>query len=686
MKHILSVILFTFLTVGLFAQLDRSVPPAAGPAPKINIGKYKKFKLPNGLQVFVVEDHKLPVISYSLHLDLDPIKEGDSAGSIELAGSLMRAGTTHRTKSEIDESIDFIGASLSTNAGGIYGRTLKSHNTELLEIMSDVLLHPTFPTEELEKSIRQWETSIQADKNEPSAIANNISTSLKYGKDDPYGELVTEKTLKDITREKLVDYYETFFRPNVAYLVIVGDITLKEAKKQVKTYFGNWEKKPVPSFKYDLPETFEQPKVAIGNRSGANQSTILVTHTVPMTVGHVDEIKTSVMNQVLGGGSFSARLFQNLREDKAYTYGAYSSLRSDKRIGNFTASAQVRTSVTDSALTEILYEMRDLQTHLIPDEDLELVKNMMTGSFSRSLEDPKTIARFALNIERYNLPKNYYETYLEKVEAVTKEDVRAMAQKYLKPDHALIVAVGSVEEIKEPMTKFSISGEVKEYDYYGNEVLPSKEITDISAEEVVATYVEAIGGKDALSKISNIKTKAGFTMQGMSLEIITYQKTPNKIRVETKMGENILSKQIFDGEKGFVVSPMGQQELGGEDLENMKASAILFPELDYTANGFSLKLMGMEAVEGVESYKVTTTDASGTVTIQFYDAESGLKIREIKNSAQGSLMTDFKDYQETSGVKFPMALQQNMGPQNIEIHVTSIEINKEMEDGLFKDL
>ena len=684
MKYILSTLILTFLTIGTFAQLDRSVPPAAGPAPKINIGKYKKFKLSNGLQVFVVEDHKLPVVTYSLLLDLDPIKEGDTAGAIQMAGSLMRSGTTTRTKSEIDESIDFIGASLSTHAGGINARALKSHSTELLEVMSDVLLNPTFPEEELEKSIRQWETNIQAEKNEPSAIADNISTVLKYGKDDPYGELTTEKTLKNITREKLVDYHNTYFRPNVGYLVIVGDITLKEAKKQVKTYFGDWEKKTVPNYKYDLPQNLEQPTVAIGNRAGANQSTILVTHTVPMTIGDKDEIKASVMNQVLGGGSFSARLFQNLREDKAYTYGAYSSLRSDKRIGSFTASAQVRTSVTDSALTEILYEIKDLQTHLVKDQDLELVKNMMTGSFSRSLEDPKTIARFALNIERYNLPKNYYETYLEKVEAVTKEDVRDMAQKYLHPDHALIVAVGSVDEIKESMSKFSPQGVVKEYDFYGNEVLPSKEITDISAEEVIAKYIEAIGGRDAVSKITNITTRSGFSMQGMSLEMNTFQKAPNKILIETKMGENLLSKQLYDGEKGYVVSPMGQQELGGADLESMKASATLFPELDYAAHGFSLKLMGLETVDGVEAYKIVVTDASGTASTQFFNVESGLKIREINNSAQGSLITDLKDYQETDGVKFPMNLQQNMGPQNIDIHVVSIEVNEEIDDELFK--
>lgn len=684
MKHILFTLILTLFTAGSFAQLDRSTPPAAGPAPKINIGKYKKFKLPNGLQVFVVEDHKLPKVTYSLHLDLDPIKEGNSAGAIELAGLLMRSGTTTLTKSDIDERIDFIGASLSTHAGGMNARVLKSHTTELLEVMSDVLLNPVYPEEELAKSIRQWETSIQADKNEPSSIAGNILSSLVYGKNDPYGELVTEETLKNITRQKLIEYHSTYFRPNVAYLVIVGDITVKEAKKQAKTYFGAWEKKNVPTHKYDLPATFEQTKVAVGSRVGANQSTILVAHTVPMTIGHPDEIKSSVMNQVLGGGSFNARLFQNLREDKGYTYGAYSSLRSDKRIGSFSASAQVRTSVTDSALTEILYEMKELQKNLVDEQDLELVKNMLMGSFSRSLEDPQTIARFALNIERYNLPKNYYETYLEKVEAVTREDVRNMAQKYLQPNQALIVAVGAVDEMKESMQKFAADGMVKEYDFYGNEVLPAKEIINITAEEVIANYITAIGGRNAVSKIHNITTKASFNVQGASLEINTYQKAPNKIAVETMMNGNLFSKQLFDGNKGYFVSPMGQQGLEGAELESVKASAILFPELDYAANGFTLKLLGVETLDGVEAYKIAITNALGNSATLYFDTTTHLKISEINSSAQGTLISNFNNYQETEGVKFPMSIQQNMGPQNIEINVTSVEVNQEMEDDLFK--
>jgi predicted Zn-dependent peptidase/outer membrane lipoprotein-sorting protein len=683
MKHIISTFLLCFITIGLFAQLDRSTPPTAGPAPKINIGKYQKFVLPNGLKVFVVEDHKLPMVTYSLNYDLSPIMEGDAAGYIELAGSLMRSGTTSLSKNEIDEQIDFIGGTLETYASGIYGHSLKRHSTNLLKIMSDVLLNPSFPESEVEKSIRQSETNLQAEKNEPSSITGNLSKVLKFGKDDPYGELMTEESLKNITPKLLKQYHDTYIRPNISYLVIIGDVSLKEAKKQVKQYFGKWTSKPVPTHNYATPKDADKPRVAIANREGANQSTILVTHLAPLTPGHPDEIKASVMNQVLGGGSFNARLFQNLREDKAYTYGAYSSLRTDKRMGRFTASAQVRTSVTDSAITEILYEMRRLQKDLVSDEDLELVKNMMMGSFSRSLEDPQTIARFALNIEKYNLPKNYYKTYLEKVEAVTKEDVLAMAKKYLKPDNAVIIAVGNAKEIKEKMKIFSPDADVKEYDFYGNEILPAREVTDITATDVINKFVEAEGGREALETITDMTTKAAFTVQGMTIDIKTVKKAPAKLLVESKMGGNLMAKQLFDGENGWIISPNGNQQVSGDDLAGMKDNAILFPELNYNKNGYTLEMSGIENINGVEAYKIILTSASGKETTLYFDTATGLKLREVSNTAQGIVSTTIKKYQTVNGIKTPLEVEQIVGPQNFDIEITDVEINTNPSDELF---
>ncbi len=683
MKQIFSIIILCLFTTALFAQLDRSTPPPPGPAPKINIGEYKKFKLPNGLQVFVVENNKLPMVAYSLTLELDPIFEGDATGYVSMAGSLMRSGTTTRTKAQIDDAVDFIGASLSTSEQGMYGRSLKKHSHTLLEIMSDVLQNPSFPQGELDKSIKQMISALQANKDNPDAIAGNVSKVLLYGINDPYGELTTETTLEKITREKLIDYHKKYFKPNVAYLVIVGDITLKEAQAQAKKYFGKWKKGDVPKNFFSLPKSYDQPKVVIANKDGANQSTIRVTHTANITPGHPDAIKASVMNQILGGGSFNARLFQNLREKNAFTYGAYSTLNTDKRIGQFTASSQVRTSVTDSALTEILNEMKRIRTELVAKQDLELVKNMMNGSFSRSLEDPQTIARFALNIERYKLPADYYSTYLEKLAAVTAEDVKEMANKYLLPNNAVILAVGDVPKIKDPMKKFSQKGEVTEYDYYGKEVVKSGVPANINTDLIIENYLKALGGKDALMAVKDIKMKGSLSFQGMNIEINTVHKAPNKILVESIMGGNVISKQVFDGTKGKVVSPMGEQALEGTALDEMKENAATFPEMDFKTKGYKLELLGTEDVNGVQAYKIQITRPSGKKVTSFFNVNDGLKCKEISTSMQGTVTTFYSNYKPVKGVLFPMSLKQNMGPQSFDIVISSIEVNNGVEDILF---
>lgn len=683
MKKIITLLYMGLLSTGLWAQLDRSTPPAAGPAPQINIGESQQFTLKNGLQVFVVEDHKLPMVSYSLTLNTGAVPEGEATGYVELVGDLMRAGTTSRSKAEIDEAVDFIGATLSPHSRGIYARSLTRHNSTLLELMSDVLLNPVFPQEELDKIVKQMETAIQANKNEPSAIAGNIASVLRYGSTDPYGAVTSEASLARITTDHLKQYHQTYFRPNKGYLIIVGDITLKEAKKQAKKYFGKWEKAEVPRYENQSWPGYEGPVVAVANRDGANQSTLQVTHTVDLTPGHPDAIKASVMNQILGGGSFNARLFQNLREDKAFTYGAYSSLSTDERIGNFNASAQVRTSVSDSAVHEILYEMRRMQNERVSDEDLELIKNMMTGSFSRSLEDPQTVARFALNIARYNLPADYYQTYLQKLAAVTAEDVQEMAKKYLRPEQCIIVAVGEADKISETLAPFAADGKVRRYDYYGEEVKGLQAVSGVSAADVIAAYAEALGGQETLDGIQDWRQTGTATVQGMALSMTTVQTNKNQILVEMGMNGQVLSKQVYDGQRGKVVSPMGEQELEGPMLAEMKESSALFPELNYLSEGYELELLGAEIIDGQNCYKLQVTKPSGSATTLYFKVGDGLKFREISSSPQGSATTSYQEWTEIEGVLFPTRINQSMGPQSIDMHIEQIELNQQPDAELF---
>ncbi len=684
MKKILYTAFILFLAISVNAQLDRSIRPQPGPAPKIQLGDYELFTLDNGLKVIVVENHKIPKITYQLSLDIDPVFEGKNSGYVSMTGDLLRAGTTTKTKAEIDEAIDFIGASLNTYSTGISGSVLTKHSTEFLELMADVLFNPSFPTEELDKLKKQNMSGIQAGKNQASAIASNINAAITYGKDHPYGDILSEESIENISIDLCKDYYNNFFKPNAAYLIIVGDIDLKEAKAQASKYFGKWEKGNVPTHQYDFPQINKSPRVVVGNRDGAVQSLIMVSYPLDYKPGNADAIKGSVLNTILGGGGTSTRINANLREDKAYTYGGYSSLSTDKLVGSFTASAEVKGEATDSAMYELLYEIKRMTEEAVGSEELEKIKSKMNGSFARSLESPSTIARFALNIERYNLPKDYYATYLEKLSKVSIADIQEMAVKYLKPENANVIAVGNADELVKTMARFAKDGKVEQFDYYGNAVKAMETPLDLTAEEVIAKYVEAIGGKEKLLAIKDISMKSGMSMQGMNFEINVKHKAPNKMSVETLMGGNVMSKQVFDGEKAAVKSPMGNQELTGSDLEDMKIQSTMHAELFLKEMGVTLELKGADKVDGKSAWKVMVTTPAGKVSTDYYDQKTGLKLKSVAQQGQMSIATTYSDYREVEGVLFPFMMNQTVGPQSFDVITSSIEINKGIDDSIFK--
>jgi hypothetical protein len=409
----------------------------------------------------------------------------------------------------------------------------------------------------------------------------------------------------------------------------------------------------------------------------------MVTFPLEFKPGNPDAIKTSVMNNILGGGSLSSRINANLRESKAYTYGAYSSLNSDKLVGSFNASGEVKGPATDSAMYELLFEINRMKTEPVSQELLDQVKSLMNGSFARSLESPSTIAGFALNIEKYKLPKDYYATYLEKLSQVSVADVQEMAKKYLKPENANIIAVGDAPALMKTMARFAKDGKVEQRDFYGNPVKKMEVPTNMTGAEVIAKYVQAIGGKENMMKINDVASVASMEMQGMKIEIATKQKAPDKISVETKLGPNVLSKQVFNGVTAKVKSPAGVQELTGNDKEDMRLQATLNAELYLDKLGIKPELTGVEEINGKPAWKVTITLPSGRSTIDYYDQASALKVKTVAQQGQMAVTTEYSDYKPVNGVLFPFKLKQSAGPQSFDIAFSSIEINKGIDDSAF---
>jgi predicted Zn-dependent peptidase/uncharacterized membrane protein YkoI len=669
----------------------RKNAPQPGAAPKIQIGKAEQFQLDNGLTIIVVENHKLPKVSYRLFVNADPVLEKEAAGYVDMFGELLAKGTATKSKAVIDEEVDFIGASFSTDANGLSGSCLSKHSDKLLSIMSDVLLNPAFPDEELEKAKKRAESSLASQKNDASAIASIVASVLRYGKTHPYGENMTEQSLANIKMDLIKNYFKTYFKPNISFLIVTGDVTRAKAEAQAKQYFGKWAKGDVPKHSYPMPSSPEKSQVSFVHKPGAVQSVINVTYPVDLKPGSPDVIPARVANTLLGA-YFNSRLNNNLREGHGWTYGAGSSLNPDILVGSFTASTSVRNAVTDSSIVEILKEMKRLSDEVVSNEELQVVKNFIAGQFARNLEEPGTVANFALNIARYKLPQDYYEKYLEALQSVSVEEVQAMAKKYIRADRAHILVVGNRDEVADRLKQFSADGKVNFYDAYGNPVKQNNEKvpTGLTADQIVEDYLNAIGGRKKIEAIQDMYSEATMQMRGPSFSVKTYHKGGNKIAIEMSMNGQPMNKQTYDGVQG-IQSGMGQVEtLEGEQLENLKEQAMIAKEANYKAGGYKLTLKGIEEVNGSPAYVVEVQRADGKKSTEYYDTKTSLKVREI-STGQGmdgnpsTQILDLADYQETNGIKLPRSMTvSGVFPVPFKVTVTSLKINGGVDDAVFK--
>jgi zinc protease len=684
-KYIVFICLLA--TVAATAQVDRTKAPKPAPAREIKIGAYQTFTLKNGLQVFVVENHKLPRIQFSLQLKNDPIYQGDKEGYVEMAGTLIGTGTKTRTKAQLDEEIDFIGANLSTSSDGIFASSLSKHSNKLLDLMTDVLYNPAFSPEEMEKLKTQTLSGLAASKENPGSIAATVRSALVYGKQHPYGLSTSEKSVEAITLDDCKNYFNTYFKPNNAYLAIVGDIDFKTAKSLVEKYFSKWAAGEVKNPTYAHPKEPAKTYVALVDRSASVQSVINIGYPVELKPGTPDVIKARVTNQILGGG-FSARLNQNLREKNGFTYGANSSLSSDNLIGNFNASASVRNEVTDSAVFEFLSELKRMVNEPVTEQELIAAKAEISGAFGRSLENPSTIAGFALNTARYNLPKDYYNNYVKAIDAVTLADVQATAKKYIRPENAHIVVVGKGADVADKLKKF---GEVKHFDIYGESYVPTKASSlpaDLTADKVIAKYIEAIGGDSKLKDLKGLKTTMKATIQGTELILVSTKKSPDKMVQEMSVMSNVMSKQVSDG-KELSITAQGQKiPVDAAMKDEGLFESLLVPETQIASMKIKTTLKAIENLDGKEAYVVEYQFASGGKSTHYFDKETGLKLQSVKEvkTPQGTnaVPTKFDNYKEVNGIKFPHTTSISMGQMNLKFEVSAIEVNPAIDESIFK--
>ena len=685
-KYIYSLVaLFAAFNVTAQVTIDRSNAPTPGPARIPTIASYETFELKNGLKVFVVEDHKLPRISMTLLLDRDPIIEGDKAGYVSIAGDLIGAGTSTRSKAELDEEVDFMGANLSTGSSSINVGGLSKYTDNLIAILSDVLLNPSFPEDEFTKLKSQMTSGLQANADDPDAISGNLKGAVLYGLNHPYGEVMTDVSVEAITLEDCKTYFNTYFRPNIAYMVVIGDITVKDAKKKLGKALKKWEASEVPALEYAKTALPMASRIVMVDKPSAVQSVVWLGNVIDLSQGHVDIEPLRIANQILGGG-MSGRLFTNLREDKAFTYGAYSNFGVDQLNSTFGASAKVRNGVTDSAIVEFLHEIGRMRTELASEEDLIAAKASLSGSFGRSLESTSSAASFALNIARYGLPSDYYNNYLSRLESVTAEDVLRVSKQYMNIDNITITVVGKAQDVAAGLNAF---GKVEYYDKDGQ---PTDSPTflfmpeGVSLMNVFSGYYTAMGGKEKLEALTAIHQEASIEIPGMpgTLSMHTAKMTPGAFMMEQTMQGMTVMKMLYKDGKGEKSGMQGSGAVEGEELEDLKSqAAYVVDELGWLLEIEKFKFEGQTILDGKSVYQVSKEDKTF-----YFDVATSLfyKSTETQETPQGeiSVTTTVREWQEINGIKFQKVIEQSAGPQSYVITIDSIKLNNEVKESLFK--
>lgn len=511
MKTKINALITLFLiAISANAQIDRSVQPKPGPAPVITLETPQEFELKNGLKVLVVENRKLPRVSYSLRIDNPPKNENEITGVSGILGAMMGNGTTNIPKDDFNEEIDFLGAFVSFGSSSAYGSSLSKYSERILELMADAVMHPLLTEEEFQKEKDKALEGLKASAKSVETIASRVGAALSYGKAHPYGEFTTEESLNRITLDDVNAIYQKNFNPNNAYLVVVGDVDFKTIKKQITKNFKNWEKSNIPT------ETIPEPQSNVSNTQinfidmpNAVQSNVSVTSNVKLKMGDPDYHAVLIANKILGGG-FNSYLNMNLREQHGYTYGARSNVGANRYgASRFTAGAAVRNAVTDSAVVESLKEIKRIKTEKVSDEDLKNAKAKYVGDFVLALERPQTIANYALNIKLNNLPDDFYKTYLSKINAVTADDVQRVANKYFTSEKARVIVVGKASEVLTNLEKTGLP--INYYDTFANPTekpeLELKLPEGVNVKSVINAYFDAIGGQEKLDKINSLILK-----------------------------------------------------------------------------------------------------------------------------------------------------------------------------------
>lgn len=518
-----------------------------------DIAKPFETELKNGLKVVIFENRRLPLVNFKLaFFSGDAHESSDNIGLTSALATMLNEGTQNYSSKELAEEIERLGAGISASSSADYtivsASALSLYTNEIFRLMAEIVLLPTFPQNELDLYKQNTIEGLKFQRSQADFLATEQTARILYG-EHPYGTVSPKPSdVEKITKAKLQEFHKEKFIPNNAILIVVGDVNRDEILTEIKNHFGTWQKGNVENLENLTTPERQNKTLTIVDRPGSAQSNIVLGN-LAIERTNPDYFPVLLMNQVLGAGA-SSRIFMNLREEKGYTYGAYSRFDTKKLSGEFEATAEVRTAVTGDSLKEFFYELNRIRGEKVSEEELRDAKNFLAGVFPIRAETQEGLTNLIVSQKIYDLPEDYLQTYRDNVNSVTIEDVKRVAGKYIQPDKIAIVIVGDGEEIlaqakdyADETEIFDTEGNRKNMEDYGNE--NAGETANVSgkwsltldfqgqnfpvtleleqAGENVTGNLESVfgGGEISGGKVrgNKISAAAGIEFQGQSLEL-----------------------------------------------------------------------------------------------------------------------------------------------------------------------
>ena len=696
------VVLFILaLSSSLSGQVDRSIPEA-GPAPVIEFKEPFTTKLSNNLTLMIVVNDKLPTASATLIIDNPPILESDKSGMKSLVTSNMGKGNKFQSKDEFIEEKDFMGSFISYNSSGGSFSSLSRYFERTMTMFAQGALYPIFSDEEFVKEKTKLTEALKIDEKNAASIARRVENIVAYKKGHPRSEYVTEASVASIEMTDIDNFYKSYFKPNNAYLVVIGDVNMDKTISLSKELFEGWQYSNELDKMFGEgsvndfvdPEISEKTTIHVVDVPNSANVEISFQNIIDRKTSDADYFSGTVANRVLGAGPES-RLFSVIREEKGYAYGAYSGLpTSSKSKTKFQARTTVRTEVADSAIVEMHNQLKIMRDDPITDEELSNVKSGYFGSFAMSMEESSTIANQALSIRSENLPTDFYKTFLSNLNKVSKDDVMDSSKKFFLIDNAQIVVTGKINDIIENLENIYLDNnkiDVIYHDEFGNITQrPDYSVSDdVTTESIINNYLDLIGGKDKLEEVESIEIKgnANLNMQGQSLvlEFYSLKNNQNQSLATVTAGGMVVQKSVFNKYQGYNEVNGQKMPITDTELEQAIINSALFTELNYDYS--TMELIGTSIVNEKKAYEVKVTDNK----TEYYSIESGLKVKEVETSEvegnQMSVETTINEYEEVDGILIPSEINLVTPgmpiPGGITIKFGTINLNIKTSDSDF---